>query len=78
MKLAAISGVNGVFSDEDIEHVRELALAARAKRRPARRKVAVERKVVPVKRAAPARAISLARKAAPKKKPASRRLAAVA
>ncbi len=32
MKLAAISGVNGVFSDADIAHVRELALAARAKR----------------------------------------------
>lgn len=30
MKLAAISGVNGPFSDEDIERVRELALAARA------------------------------------------------
>ena len=31
MKLAAISGVNGPFSDEDIEKVRSLALAARAK-----------------------------------------------
>jgi len=30
MKLAAISGVNGVFSDADIERVRELALAKRA------------------------------------------------
>jgi predicted amino acid dehydrogenase len=30
MRLAAISGVNGVFSDEDIARVRELALAARA------------------------------------------------
>ena len=30
MKLAAISGVNGPFSDDDIERVRELALAARA------------------------------------------------
>lgn len=29
MKLAAISGVNGPFSDEDIARVRELALAAR-------------------------------------------------
>ena len=29
MKLAAISGVNGVFTDEDIARVRELALAAR-------------------------------------------------
>ena len=31
MKLAAISGVNGVFSDDDIARVRELALKARAK-----------------------------------------------
>ena len=42
MKLAAISGVNGPFSDADIRRVRRLALAARAKagghvRRPARR-----------------------------------------
>jgi predicted amino acid dehydrogenase len=37
MKLAAISGVNGVYSDADIERVRELALAARA-RKPARRR----------------------------------------
>jgi len=51
MKLAAISGVNGVFTDEDIERVRELALAARAKRaashrkaRPAPTKVAATRK----------------------------------
>ena len=32
MKLAAISGVNRPFSDEDIERVRELALAARAQK----------------------------------------------
>jgi predicted amino acid dehydrogenase len=31
MKLAAISGVNGPFADEDIERVRTLALEARAK-----------------------------------------------
>jgi predicted amino acid dehydrogenase len=30
MKLAAIAGVNGVYSDEDIARVRELALARRA------------------------------------------------
>jgi hypothetical protein len=30
MRLAAISGVNGVFSDDDIAAVRERALAARA------------------------------------------------
>jgi predicted amino acid dehydrogenase len=34
MKLAAISGVNGVFSDQDIERVRRLALAARAQQAP--------------------------------------------
>ena len=31
MKLAAISGVNGVFTDEDIAEVKRLALEARAK-----------------------------------------------
>jgi hypothetical protein len=30
MKLAAISGVHGVITDDDIARVRELALAARA------------------------------------------------
>ena len=42
MQLAAISGVNGVFSDADIERVRRLALAARAQAavaaRPARQR----------------------------------------
>jgi predicted amino acid dehydrogenase len=36
MKLAAISGANGVFSDGEIARVRELALAARAKRQNAK------------------------------------------
>ena len=38
MKLAAISGVNGPYSDADIERVRELALERRAERaaKPAR------------------------------------------
>jgi predicted amino acid dehydrogenase len=40
MKLAAISGVNGVISDEDIAKVRELALAARAKKARVRAKPA--------------------------------------
>jgi hypothetical protein len=31
MKLAAISGVNGPFTDADIRRVRKLALAARAR-----------------------------------------------
>jgi len=30
MRLAAISGVNGVYSDEDLDRVRQLALAKRA------------------------------------------------
>lgn len=34
MRLAAISGVNGVYSDEDIARVRELALEAREKGKP--------------------------------------------
>jgi hypothetical protein len=44
MKLAAISGVNGPFSDADIERVRELALIARAAKAPAKpRKSAVKK-----------------------------------
>jgi hypothetical protein len=49
MRLAAISGVNGVFSDADIRRVRRLALAARAAQaraaeapKPARRKAATK------------------------------------
>jgi hypothetical protein len=42
--LAAISGVNGVFSGEDIEHVRKLALAARARRPAARKKAPASRR----------------------------------
>jgi len=48
MRLAAISGVNGVYSDEDIERVRELALAALAKRAKLRSKApATPRTTVP-------------------------------
>ena len=46
MKLAAISGVHGEFSDEDIARVRRLALAARAAQKPrtaARRRAASTR-----------------------------------
>ena len=39
MQLAAISGVNGVFSDADIARVRELALAARTLPPPVKRRV---------------------------------------
>jgi hypothetical protein len=38
MKLAAISGVNGVFTDEDINKVRDLAIEARKKSKPAEKK----------------------------------------
>jgi hypothetical protein len=50
MKLAAISGVNGVYSDADIRRVRRLALAARAKAAPAKVKAAPVPRVA-VKRA---------------------------
>jgi predicted amino acid dehydrogenase len=54
MKLAAISGVNGVITDADMDRVRSLALAARARRR------------TPLKRArAPAKASRAARPRAP-------------
>ena len=49
MQLAAISGVNGVFSDDDIARVRDLALAARARGKARAGKQ-------PVKAAKPARA----------------------
>lgn len=38
MKLAAISGVNGVFSDDDINKVKNLAIEARKKSKPAKKK----------------------------------------
>ena len=46
MKLAAISGVNGPFSDADIRRVRELALAARSEGAPKRGKASVPKRVV--------------------------------
>jgi predicted amino acid dehydrogenase len=49
MKLAAISGANGVFSDDDIAQVRARALAARAKRQAAAGKAKAR---APVKRPA--------------------------
>jgi len=54
MKLAAISGVNGPFSDEDIERVRELALIARAEKAGPAPKAAAK-KASSVKKPAPAR-----------------------
>jgi predicted amino acid dehydrogenase len=43
MQLAAISGVNGVYSDQDIKRVRKLALAARRSGQQPRKKVARKR-----------------------------------
>jgi predicted amino acid dehydrogenase len=56
MKLAAISGVNGPFSDADIERVRELALIARAaaatpKPAPPRQRAVTSRKAAVAKKA---------------------------
>ena len=53
MTLAAISGVNGPYSDADIARVRELALAARAKT-AASREPAKAPKRAPARRAKPA------------------------
>lgn len=44
MQLAAISGVNGPYSDADIDRVRELALAARAQATRARRRPALRKR----------------------------------
>ncbi|MCB1847120.1 MAG: hypothetical protein KDI04_06940 [Halieaceae bacterium] len=53
MRLAAISGVNGVFSDEDIARVRELALQARkaSARGASKPKATRSKKSTPAKRA---------------------------
>ncbi|MBA4177844.1 MAG: dehydrogenase, partial [Leptothrix sp. (in: Bacteria)] len=79
MRLAAISGVNGVITDADIARVRQLALAARAqaaaaegraaprRARPAAKKVATAKKA-PAAKAAPA----------PRKAPAAKQVAAAA
>jgi predicted amino acid dehydrogenase len=63
MKLAAISGVNGVFSDADIERVRALALEARSKwgagrRRAGERNARATRDRVPRAKAAGERSVA--------------------
>ncbi len=52
MKLAAISGVHGVITDDDIARVRELALAARARQAGRRRRAAPGADVAPAADAA--------------------------
>jgi hypothetical protein len=56
MQLAAISGVNGVFSDADIARVRELALAARARQVAAKQRAGRRAPAVAAKRPAGKRA----------------------
>jgi len=75
MKLAAISGVNGPFSDEDIARVRELALAARARQEAARKRAEAKEAGEKPKRARkpPAKAAAPRKRLAPagaQKKPA--------
>jgi predicted amino acid dehydrogenase len=77
MKLAAISGANGVYTDEDIARVVELAKEARktwqgGSAAPAARKPAAKKPAASKKRAAK----KTARKKAPARKPAAKKKAA--
>lgn len=63
MKLAAISGVNGVFSDEDIAEVKRLALEARKQQKQSTSKKSAPKKPRP-KKSAPKK--SVAKKPVPK------------
>jgi hypothetical protein len=65
MRLAAISGVNGVITDADIRRVRRLALAARAKAAAPVKKVAAVKKIAAAKK--PSTTGAAAKKAAAKK-----------
>jgi len=69
MKLAAISGVNGPFSDDDIARVRDLALAERARRAQALARAAARAKKAGT---APRRAAAGATRSTGPKKPAAR------
>jgi hypothetical protein len=74
MKLAAISGVNGPFSDDDIARVRELALAERARRARAHARAEARAKKAGAgpRRAAPRSKPGAGPKTSPARKPASR------
>jgi predicted amino acid dehydrogenase len=82
MKLAAISGVNGPFTDEDIARVRELALVERARR--AKAQARAERRATAgggakAQAAKPAkRAATRTKRATPPRRTAAGRAAAVA
>jgi len=60
MKLAAISGVNGPFSDADIRRVRKLALEARAQNALREEKARLARKRAAVRRSKAGRAVAKA------------------
>ncbi len=89
MKLAAISGVNGVYSDADIAKVVELAKKARKtwapgeavtasspKKRPARKKAAAKKKAAARKKAAPKKKATAKKKAAATRVRSARKKAA--
>jgi hypothetical protein len=71
MKLAAISGVNGVYSDQDIKKVVKLALKERAKGKKGTAKPPLKK--VAKKSAAPLKKASGTAKADVKKAPAKTR-----
>jgi len=71
MELAAISGVNGVYSDADIRRVRRLALAARAAQARA-----AETPTKPARRTAAKKQTALAAAPAPRKRAAAKPAAA--
>ena len=72
MRLAAISGINGPFSDADIARVRTLALAARSKGAPSAARVVPKRAVSPRRKpAAAAQSPGAARRAGAARRVAS-------
>ncbi len=77
MKLSAISGVKGVYSDEDIAKVVELAQQARLSwnKAPAAKKAVTKKAAAPAKKAAPAQKAAPAKKSAPVKKAAAKKAA---
>ena len=79
MKLSAISGVKGVYTDEDIAQVVALAKKARltwnkgggTRKAPAKKAAVAAKQAAPAKAAAPAQKAAAARKAMPAAKPAA-------
>jgi hypothetical protein len=65
MRLAAISGVNGPFTDDDIARVRELALAERARRARAQARAEARAKKVVAKKVGAKKVVAKTAGAAP-------------